>query len=368
MIRADLASAADEPGLRALLRAVPMAGAISMGFERDPDFFCAATIEGDRHETLVLRDLESGRVVGLGSRSVRDAWINGERGRLGYLSQLRIDPAYRGGGLLQAGFAKMLELHRAGDAPFYVTTIIADNQIARRALEKDRPGKPRYQPWAQLVTLALLLGRRRRVPRLPGVELRPATAAELPQLVELLERNQRRFQLAPAWTAADLTDGERCRGLRIEDFLVAVRDGRLVGCLAIWDQQAFKQSVVRGYRGPLRIARPAYNRLAPLVRLPTLPAPGEPVRQAYLSHFAVDGDDAGLGAALVALACDRMARSGLAYLTLGLCEGHPLLQPLRRRFLHIAYRAIVYVCYYPDGEAAVRRLDGRPTHIELAVL
>lgn len=367
MIEAAIATRADEPELRRLLRDIPMPGALSLSFEREPDLFAAGAIEGDRHDTVLVRDA-SGAAVGLGTRSVRDAWLDGAPGRLGYLSQLRIVPSARGKTTLRAGFAMMQALHDADPVPLYVTTVIKDNVVARRALERERPGKPSYRPCGELVTLALLVGRPRRAPRLRGYELRAATAADLGAVAACLERHNRRYQFAPVWTERDLRDPARCRGLHPGDFLVAVRGGHVAGCLAYWDQQGFKQSVVRGYAGPIAAARPLYNAAAPWLGLPRLPGPGEPVPHAYVSHVAVDHDRADVLLPLLAAAMRRGAAAGLAYLTLAFCEGHPLLEPVRRRSLHLAYRAILYTVCFPGAEAARAALGARTPHVELAVL
>ncbi|HSS49284.1 MAG TPA: hypothetical protein VLX28_10080, partial [Thermoanaerobaculia bacterium] len=85
----------DDPELRRLLRDNPMAGEIRVSLEREPNAFLAAAVEGEPHRTIVARDPEGG-IVGMGSRSVWNAFVNGEPCRLGYLSQLRVDRAHRG--------------------------------------------------------------------------------------------------------------------------------------------------------------------------------------------------------------------------------------------------------------------------------
>lgn len=366
----DLATERDEAGLRRLLRENPMPGAISLTFEREPNFFLAAGIEGDLHQTVVATDPDSGHVAGLASRSARDAFVDGEPTRLGYLSQARVDPAYRGKTVLAGGWARMRVLHEADPLPLYVTTIIADNALARRILEKDRPSKPCYRPRGELHTLALVPRRRSVRSLLPsGIEIRRAGADMLPDIAQCLQRNYRRYQLAPVWTAEDLADPVRCRGLHPSDFLVALRAGRIVGCLAIWDQQAFKQSVVRGCARPLRLARPLLNAASRFAPVPRLPAIGEAIPHAYLTHAASDDDDPLVLIRLVESALHQVRGRGLSYVTMGLCSANPMLEPVRRRFHPIVYRSIVYVVYWPDGEERASRLSaGRIPHLEVGVL
>jgi hypothetical protein len=141
----------------------------------------------------------------------------------------------------------------------------------------------------------------------------------------------------------------------------------VVGCAALWDQRPFKQAVVRGYAPRLRRWRPFINVAAPLLGTPRLPAPGQRLEFVYLSHFAVDDDDAGTAGALVATARARLPQ-GIAYLVAGLATGGPLHAAVGRRFPHREYRSGLYLAYWPDGEEIVRALDTRRVQPEVAVL
>jgi hypothetical protein len=365
----EVATQQDDPGLRALLRNNPIPGAISLSMEREPDFFLAASIEGPMHQTLVGRDLEANRVAGLASRSARDAFIDGKVERLGYFSQVRIDPAYRGKTVFAAGWARMRELHEAEPVDCYVTTIVADNAIARRILEKDRPFKPNYRPRGELHTLALVPRRRRLRRFLPGgAAIQRARPDMLPDIADCLQRNYRRYQLAPVWTADMLADPALCRGLQPTDFLVAMHGGRIVGTLATWDQQSFKQNVVRGYARPFRLARPVVNALSHVAAIPRLPAVGQAIPHVYLTHASSDGDDARVMVRLVEQALCELRPRGLAYAMLGLCSANPMLGPVKRSFRHIDYRSIIHVVYWPDGEARAEKLTAGMPHLEVGVL
>jgi hypothetical protein len=370
-VRGDLALRDDDVELRRLLRDNPLQGAISVSMEREPDFFLGSTVEGEVHQTIVGRVVgQEQRLIGLGSRSVRDAWLDGEVGRLGYLSALRIDRAYRGGGgALKEGYRIMRELHEQhGDTPYYVTTIIADNKVARGVLERDRSWKPKYHRWGAISTLVLPVIFPRLRPRLWGVEVRRATADMAGDVADCLQRCYRNHQFAPCWTPENLTDGKLCRGLRIEDFTVALKAGKVVGCVAAWDQLAFKQTVVRGYKGWMRRIQPVVGRVGPLLRWPGMPEPGSTLRQVFLSHLAVDGDDPGLGLTLLTSAFNRLVGRGYAFATTGLAEGNPLLPAVKRAFWNIEYRSILYLVYWEDGAEAAQMLDNRPPHLEVATL
>jgi hypothetical protein len=364
-----LARSTDDDDLRRLLRDNAMPGMVPMAFEREPSYFHGATILGDQHETIVAHDQATKRLVGLGNFAVRRAWLNGTASRLGYLSQLRIEQGYRGlGSLLSRGFRLFRELHPQYEIDCYVTTIFASNRLGRIVLEKDRDWKPYYRRRGVLSTLALPLWRPRRVALPPAVTVQRGRVEQLPDIAACLQRNNRRFQFAPQWTADDLAHEELTRGLRAEDFFVACRGGRLVGCLALWDQQEFKQTVVHGYRRGLSLARHCLNRGSGLGGWPRLPAEGEALRHAYISHVAVDEDDGRLFRALLATAYNASTGGDRVYLTVGFDTRHPFYRVTKFGYPHIDYRSILYLAYWDDGTAAAAALDQRIPHVEISVM
>lgn len=365
-MRIELATPEDDAGLRRLLRDNPMEGEIRVSLEREPSAFLAAAVEGEPHHTVVARDPATGEIVGMGSRSVWNAFVNGVPRRLGYLAQLRLDRAYRGRvRLLAAGYRVLKDLRQPDEAPFDVTSIIADNQVARRLLEASVPGLPRYRELAGFSTLILPALRPRRGSS--SIRIERGSAARMGEVVACLARNRRRYQAAPFFTEAELLSNERSRGLAPEDYRLAVVDGEVVGCLAVWDQSSFKQVVVRGYGPRLARWRPLLNRFGRWLGTPRLPDPGEPLPHAYVTHLAVDRDDPEVFRALVESAHAEACARRLTYLILGLAARHPWLPWLKRRFRPREYASVLYTVHWDGGEAPVLDSTLLP-HVEAALL
>lgn len=367
-MRFEVATHRDDAEIRRILRDNPLDGDVRLSFEREPDSFVAGATQGNRHQVVVLRDAPDGPVVGMGSRSILEAWVNGRPSPIGYLSQLRVDRPHRGRAraILRA-YAFMRELHADGAVPFYVTTIVEDNRAARRLLEANLPSMPRYRAVGRLVTLAVPLGRAPRR-RPPGVQVERATAGMLDEIAACLDRNGMRRQFAPHWTREVLECPRRCRGLAATDFFVARRAGRVAGCLARWDQRSFKQTVVKGYGARLRLARPAVNAVGPWFGMPKLPAPGGVLHSVFLSHVAVDDDDPEVLVSLVAGAMAACRASDIACLVMGFAEQDPLLRAVTDAFTCQRYASLIYLVHWEDGAGAVAALDGRIPHPEVAIL
>lgn len=358
-----LAAPDDDADLRALMRETPMPGSVSVAFAREPSFFHAAAVEGET-ETVIAREPD-GALVAAFSRSVRPCWVGGELRPLAYLSALRIHPRYRlRPALLRVGFDRARALHEADREclPFALTTVFSDNQSARRVLEAGLPGLPRYRPLDELVTHAIPTWRRRFRP-VPGLEIRHGRADDLPELAALQARWGRAHRFTPQWDEGTLTDPQRARNLRPDDFSLALRGGRLVGAVAVWDQNGFKQTVICGYHGAIDRTRRLLNVAAPLLGLPRLPPAGNALRHAYLSHLAVDEQDADVARAVLTHAADRTLPWGYGYLLTMLAAKHPLGDVVRRTFRPIQYRSQLYaVSWRPVTVPAGL------THLEAAVL
>jgi hypothetical protein len=368
-LRFDLARPGDEPELRRLLRDNPLSGEIGVSLEREPDFFAAAAVEGPRHRTVVARDPDSGLPVGVGSRSARLCWINGLPAWLPYLGALRMDRAWRGRPREMAeGYQVCRRLREPDELPFCLTSIVADNRPARRLLEAALPGMPVYRPVEEFVTLVIPVRRRLGRHGLDNVEIHRAGPAGMAGVTSLLADFGRRHQFHPVWSPPELQSPGGLPGLTPDDFLLATEHGRPVGCLAVWDQRVFRQTVVRALAPRLARLRPLLNLAVPITHQPRIPSVGCRLDSAFLSHLATEAGSEGVLPALVEATFGDAGRRGLECLLLGLSARSPLLAHATRAFGGRSYRSILYLVHWGDGEPAIAALDGRVAHVEAAIL
>ena len=359
-----LAQPADDAALRDLLRHTGIPGDIELAFLREPSFFEAARAGNRDTQTMVWRDLEAGEIVGVGERSIRLAYVDGEPAALGYLSNLRGAAEWRKGLGLARGYAYLRTLHADGKVPFYVTTILEENAEAIALLTSERARLPRYEHVGTLITYLLPVHRQRR-PRATAAE--PVHADGLADAVACLDAWNRRHQFAPVYTHEDLAGATGLLpGFSLDNLYVAREGSRVRGTLGVWDQSAFKQTVVASYSRRLARVRGLYNAYAAARGVPGLPAAGSQLRLLHGAFLSATGDDAETIQALVERALVDWSGRGASYLVLALAEGHPLGHVLAR---HAARRLTsrVYAVYWPDeGVPAFDRR--RPLHLEVATL
>ena len=366
--RFELATPNDDADLRHVLASTPMAGRISVAFRREPSWFAGAVVDGRARQIVACRDLQTGRVVGFGCRSIREVYINGKPALIGYLSSLRVLAEHRNIGLVARGYAMFRKLHADGQAPFYVTTIAAGNRKALEVLTSARAGLPKYHPAGAYHTIAVALPLRAKPPKASAISVRSARPEDLESVLDFLSAVGPSRQFFPRLRTQDfLSPHGAMRGLELQGLLLAERGGRLVGTLASWDQHSYRQSVVCGYAGWLGHTLPLYNAWAWLAGRPRLPLPGGAFSYLMGALPVVADSDIHVMEVLLEFLRYRIARGPWTHLLIGLHESDPLLNVVRR-YQTACYETHLFLVCWPDGDAARTALDGRVPYLEAGSL
>ena len=362
--RLYLATEEDEADIRRLFRTNSVPGHVTVTYEREPDFFQGCGVTGHGHQVVVARNEPTGELAGVVCRAKRRVWIDGREEEVGYLSGVRVDERFRGRWLVPRGLKFLGELDAADPVPVHLATITGENREARGLLvERPRPGFPRFEEVGRLHT-AVIPVRVAPAARDPATGVRSAVPEDLPRIVSLLNEHGRERQYSQVYCEEEFR-GPETLGFRVEDFVVFERDGGLSGVAGLWDQSAFKQTVVREYSRGLRWTRPLYDTAARLTRRHPLPAPGESLRSAYAAFVCVADDDRSVFRALLRRLLGLAAERGHAFLVAGLAANNPLLAEVRR-YAHVPYHSTLYTVSWRGGPHATP--DGRIPHVEVATL
>lgn len=355
------ATAEDDADLQALCRDNPMDSWVRVSMEREPSFFAAERLWPESLPVIVRDRSRHGLAAGMWYAGALRSFVNGGEARCAYLGGLRIAAGYRHKPrFLRAGYQSIraLSLQSLGAPDVWFTSIADDNAPAKRLLEAGLRGLPRYRPAGSLHTLAI--GARQGVRR--GL-LRRATSSDLPALIEFYNRQSKNHQFAPVLSQAWLASLSNV--LSVEDFLVLADGGTICGCLALWDQRAFKQTVVQGYRFPLQFLRRPWNWLAYLRRSIPLPAAGSQLNSAFIAFFALDPAYANLAPAVIQDALAGLD-DGLVAGLLGLSVDNPMHQSITESLRPQVYGTTIYTLEWPDSEPPA--IDDRPVQPEIAML
>jgi len=363
----ELARPSDDADLRRLVADSPIGRDVQVVLRREPSFFHGVRVHGPYNQVGVVRDGQTGRVVGCGTRSVRSAYVNGTAANLGCLGGLLLESPFRSGTLLARGYRAFHQLHRDKKALLYVTTIPEDDREVRELLTSGRAGLPQYDDWGRYYALAISPGRPR--PGLTGrIEVVRGTAARMEEVETCLNRNGRERQFYPCYLSHEfLGDASHLRDFRLEDFYLAMREGRLLGVAARWDQSRFRQVVVAGYRGKARLLRRPLGALTRLRGYRPMPPPGSELKCCFLAFVAVDDNSEDVFRVILREIYNDAVADGYDYILAGFHEKDPLLD-VAARYRHFAYSRRLYVVYWEDGMEYRRSLDGRIPYLELAAM
>jgi hypothetical protein len=380
--RFGLATSDDDGDLRKILAATPMEGPIAVGFRREPSWFAGAVVDGRCRQVIACRDLQTGRIIGFGCRSIREVYVKGGPGVVGYLSSLRVLPEYRNLGLLARGYAALRKLHADAQVPCYLTTIAAGNRTALNILTSGRAGLPTYHPAGAYHTIAVAIPRRKKrtskqytnPKRKRGrtATIRSASKEDLPQLLHFWATVGPRREFFPRLEPNDfLSPDGMMRGLSFDQLLLAEKDDRLVGTLAAWDQHSYRQSVVSAYHGGLGQFRWLYNMGSWFLSRPSLPRPGDAFRYFMGALPVVVKDQENVFAALLETLLDRMAGGPCTHFLLGLHEADPLLR-IAQCYQVACYLTHLFLVSWPDEDSSAEEarlaLDGRVPYLEAGSL
>lgn len=379
-IAVDFARPADDAGIRTLVARQVMPGHVRLTLGREPDFSLGCAVTGENCHVIVARSLADGAVVGVACRTTRQVFLNGREERIGYLGQLRIDERFRGRWLVSRGFSLLDEIQRRDPVSAYLTSIVDGNDEAKGVLiERRRPSFPHFRSVSQYRTCAIPLWRSR-APVSGREEIVAATVGELPELVRFLRRECARRHLSTSWTTQALRDMTEL-GLPVEDIRIArqrlsrrsgegAKAGDIVGVIALWDQTAYKQAIVRGYSGWLKLLATVTRGRESWLPRTILPAVGEQIRAAYASLVCVAHDDQRVFERLLREVYNLAHARRFDYLVIGFDTRDPLLDAVRR-YPHFSFPSRLYLASRIDGPregSSHEQLDSRPTYVDVATL
>ena len=318
-----VATEADDALLRAMLRENGMPTWVEMTMEREPSYFAGKNIYG-RDWAVIAED--KGDVIGMYSASVMPVHLDGRTTRLGYLGGLRVNPQHRRRiRYLREGYASIG--HFAPETvPWWFTVVAAENDGARRLLERGVPGLPPYHPRGDYVTFALPVSRGKR----RGL-WRRATAEEI---VPIYNQAAANFQFSPV---LDESIARRLDWFRAGDAVAA-----------LWDQRAFKQIVARRYRRPALV--PFYNAYARIARRIPLPREGRALDQTFIAFLSMPPD--------YALLQDLLSHCTTPAASVGVHAKSPLI-PVIERFKPVRYPARIYAVTF-NGAPPDSSLPAQP--------
>lgn len=358
----ELADAKDDEQLRNVLANNYLNGEITVSFRKSPSFFAASSINGRTQQIIKCTYKPLNSIVGMGSRSVYPAYINGECVTIGYLSDLRINSEHRNRLILAKGYQFLEQLHVQQPLSCYLTMIYSENTLALESIAANRAGLPHYNNMGSFITPAIFLDLPKSRITLSKVTFETAKKSNIDQVFSFLQRCHKNKQFAPYYTTTDLTNG-RLKCLKCEDIYLAIQNNQIIGMASAWDQSSFRQIMVEQYSSTLAKCYPFYNALATITPLKALPKPGTQIPFFYLAMIAIENNNNNVFRALLRHIYRDRVRGPWNYFICGLHSEDPLASILTEYRKINSYGQLFYIDY-----SKTLKLDKKIPYIECSTL
>jgi hypothetical protein len=343
-----------------------MQGKIQLFLDRSPSFFSSLEVEGQKVKVMSLRHPETNQLMSLGCMAEKNYWINGrhQEEKIGYLSSLRTDPQFQSMGLLSKASQFLQAEHEANHPErIYLSTILEENALAKKILTAPRPGAPNYEDLGLLITGFFPV--QKQIWNLHRVhtdgtkfQVRKATTADLPKFVEYWKKESAKRQLVPIYTESDiLSKTGILRGLSVENIWLALDDQEIIGCLALWDQSAYRRWIVNSYATSIKLTKGLFNFFAPYLNRPKLPKENEPFNYRTASLVSIKNDDYRIFETLLHTLWKSQAKNeNDLVIAIGFHEKDPLLKlvfpKMKQKLL-----SRLYLTHWPDDRSLAKILD-----------
>lgn len=357
-------SPADNAKMQDLITKITMPGVAQMCFQRAPDFFVGAKVIGEEFVLTVADDDERPDVLaGLTVISGRDLYISGKKRRVYYSGDTRVDPFYRRRGIASNLFIEQKK-HRSTE-DLLQGIVLKENTAPLDAAANAADGVL-FRYWISHAIETSFIFTRKITPRIPsGVQMRAATASDVLAMQAFFDREAPRRNGYPVYDFEKLLAGDPYyAGLSIGDFVLATRNGQIIGMIAGWNQKAYKQTRIVGFKPIVKVLRPLYNLYVGIVGGFKLPPVGGVLNYLTLSNILVANDDT---AVLQGLIDYVMANQGQKFdaLATAFTAGDPLESVPRGYKRQKLFSSHFWLSYGDDPRPGI---DDRPLYVELGRL
>ena len=362
----EIAELQDDIEFRKILNNTIIPGFVSVTFRKNPSYFQAIQIQGKFAQIIKGLDTKNNTITGFGARFIYPAFINGAVKNIGYLSDLRVKKKFRSRIILAKAYQYLNKLHTQNPVPFYTTMILDDNHKAIKILTSKRANLPTYKPLGKVLSPAIYLDFKKKHITLSSVTLSKGSKNNINSVFEFINKEHANKQFSPYYSINDLHTG-RLKNLKEDDFYLAIKNNEIVGVIAAWDQQSFRQTHVEKYSKWLNLVRPFYNLLSKITPINPLPDIGEKIPYFYLSLIATKKNNVEIFSFLLReLYIDRRQKNW-HYFICGLHESDPLTSALNEYRKINAYGNLYGVYFSSDGEP-MKDIDNKVPYVEIATI
>ena len=304
-------------------------GLFQLQLECKPSYLAVSQLQYNRSETkVIVLEKQPDVVVGMLNIGWKYCFINEQPDLIRYISDLNINPDYRGQHLIRFMMRFMKETWPVNT----VVQSVVPNQYAilQTILYSGRKlfAKAEFHDDVHIYNLSQFSKNQDFV----HFSFEALTEDKLLEANTFIESMKSHYNFLPSYDLRALVHYEQpfwC-GLTLSDFcLVYNKLGKIVGLYALWNQTAFKQAKIKYEHFPYRIFRVFYNAIAKWTGRQYLPKPESIINYAYLHSILCHPDHQEVFASMLHHATLQLKKRRLSSLSFALAKNDPKCQVLR---------------------------------------
>jgi len=357
----------DGPELVDLVTAPVRSRGVRWSIER-PDFFAALRAENGGWRMWVARDGVTDTAIGCLSVARRRTYVGSRVIDTCYITNFHVRPDWRGRGVADRLCWHAHDfIHRSCGELAPTLLFVHERNRQMRSRASGPRGLPDFRPIGRLATHTVSTRRLRAVRTPRGLSIHPAAPSDLAEMAALSAHVFAQRDFGPA-----LDDGTLERwiaaapGLGLSDFLVARERDRVVGWLGLWDDAAFRRACVVGYSHRAAFRYAVRDALSPVTGWRHAPRVGDLVGTVIAALVCVRADRPDVLRSLLAHRASSLYASGRTWLKIALDDRDTLTHALSG--LSVRVKPLLAYATTPAGADRMTALDGRPLHVEAALI
>lgn len=341
-----LASEEDAEQILKIYECEEFEGNISVMYTRRPSPYLSLIQEGETVLLLVIHDHEADILCAVGCCVMREAYVQGEIKRVGYLTGLKILPLYRKKIPYIAKVYQFIYEHTQHHVDYYYTTILIENIPVQKMLEKKRKNMPSYDLKGIYTVYCFRTGQ-----HIADKQYK-LECGYMEKLEVFYQTNASKWSLFPSDLSMNAFEKDAIYTLQDEK-------GEILAACVLWNQQAHKQYIVTAYKGIYK-----YLQRFPLSWLgyPNLPRLGQVANYANYHMLCVKDNNADIASYFIQKISEKA--QGYDFLMLGLFENQ-YITPIFQKIKHIKYQSKFYEV---NWEESLTPLDLESLHMDVGLL
>lgn len=333
-IKIRQATKSDNSALIELFK-VEMGSNIRISLERGDNFFKYQALQFIQDaKCFVIEDTKENDIKGCFSIGLKCMLVEGEKKRFQYLSDLRISEAFQGRNVLIRVLRFIQKNNLIDPDTPCITLSLSDNDTYHSMEDKSfnaelrkRFNIPSTYKWRTIVTNFISSQSKHIKPDLQ-YNVRRANKEDIVKIKSFIESHKNSEIISEHFDIEQLNTGFYS-GLNINSFFLAFYKDSIVGIASLWDQDEFKQTIVKGYSRLLKVARPFINSLS-FLGISRLPKSGNKLSYDIMSHKLINEKHMDCTIALASEMLKVIEQKGKMFLMIGADAESPELAEIRK--------------------------------------